>query len=592
MQFQEPNYRVTSVAPSEIEIEILDPAGFKGDSHPRLVIGSYLRISDDDGLSIIAVVKSYRLKAFDSEQPDAIPRPPSFVLQAQPVGSLDDEKKFKRGGQQIAIPPTHVEVAGDEVLRAIYNPDDPLRQYSFGNLVQDSSITVMIDGNRFFGKHIAVIGATGSGKSCTVAKILQEATKQTDDQNRRSVLNNSHIVLFDLHGEYAPAFPNANRISVASLSLPYWLMNSEELEEMFIETGERNSYNQVSQFKRAVTINKQRHNPGIAEITYDSPVYFSIQEVFRYIKNQNSATKDAETSALKIKNAANLEGVPEKFWLFEEIEFEEKVRGKVNDGPYYGEFHGFVSRLETKLADERLAFLLKPRKTDGTEYCTDDLELVLRQLLGYKSLNETNVTVVDLSAIPFEVLSIVVALATRLIFDFALYFKRIKGAGEEVPILLVYEEAHRYVPNDQGARFSSVRRAIERVAKEGRKYGLSLMIVSQRPSEISETIFSQCNSFVAMRLTNPADQSYVRRLLPDELAGITDALPSLEQRECILLGDAGYIPTLVRVGDVENTPDSADIKVHKEWAKDWYAAQFEKIVANMAKAAPGAPKTQ
>jgi len=193
------------------------------------------------------------------------------------------------------------------------------------------------------------------------------------------------------------------------------------------------------------------------------------------------------------------------------------------------------------------------------------------------------VTVVDLSGIPFEVLSVVVALATRLVFDFALHFKRLKAIGEELPIHLVYEEAHRYVPNDTSARYSSVRRSIERVAKEGRKYGLSLMIVSQRPSEISETIFSQCNNFVAMRLTNPADQNYVRRLLPDELSGITDALSTLEQRECILLGDATYIPTLLRVGELLDKPDSVDIKFHEEWSKDWYAAQFSDVVSQMTR---------
>ena len=583
MTVEEVNYRIASVAPSQIEIEIIDPAQFKGSAELKLTIGSYLRISDDDGLSIIAVIKSFRIQSPNSEQPETTPRPPSFMIQAQPVGFLDEEGRFKRGGQQIAIPPTHVEIASAETLRAIYQPADPLRQYSFGALVLDPSIPVMLDGNRFFGKHVAVVGATGSGKSCAVAKILQEAVKPSESQSERSVINNSHIVLFDLHGEYGTAFPTANRISIMNLVLPYWLMNSEELEEMFIESRESNSHNQVSQFKKAVTINKQRHNAGYSDVTYDSPVYFSIQEVFRYIKNQNAATKDAETAILKIRDKAKLEGIPEQYWLFEEIEFEEKIRAKINDGPYAGEFHSFVSRLETKLSDDRLAFLLKPSKADKSEFLTSDLEYILRQFLGYRPLNEANVTVVDLSGIPFEVLSVVVALATRLVFDFALHFKRLKAIGEELPIHLVYEEAHRYVPNDTSARYSSVRRSIERVAKEGRKYGLSLMIVSQRPSEISETIFSQCNNFVAMRLTNPADQNYVRRLLPDELSGITDALSTLEQRECILLGDATYIPTLLRVGELLDKPDSVDIKFHEEWSKDWYAAQFSDVVSQMTR---------
>lgn len=580
MAAQDTNYRIASVSPNQIEVEILDPAQFKG-ANSQLMIGSYLKIADDDGLSVIAVVKSYRLQSSPVEHIDTPTKQPSFMLQAQPIGFLDEEGQFRRGGQQIAIPPTHVELASQATLRAIYQPKDPLRSYTFGFLAQDLGIPVMLNGDRFFGKHVAVVGATGAGKSCTVAKLLQEGMKQTVDQKKRKVLNNSHIVLFDIHGEYAAAFPGANLISIENLTLPYWLMNSEELEEMFIESREQNSYNQVSQFKKSVTLNKQRHNPGCGQITYDSPVYFSIAEVLRYIRNLNTATKDAKTHELKIKNFAALSKIDEQYWLFEDLQFEEKARGDINDGPYAGEFHSFVSRLETKLNDERLSFLLKPTGPNKKELKTEDLETILRQFLGYKPLSEANISIVDLSGIPFEVLSIVVALATRLVFDFVLHFKRLKGAGQELPIHMVYEEAHRYVPNSVAARYNSVRRAIERVAKEGRKYGMSLMIVSQRPSEISETIFSQCNNFVAMRLTNPADQAYVRRLLPDELAGITDALPTLEQRECILLGDATQVPTLMRVGDLTNKPDSADISFHQEWVKDWYAAQFEKIVQRM-----------
>jgi hypothetical protein len=532
----QPNYRIASVAPNQIEIEILDPIEFKGSSDVPLTIGSYLKIADDDGLAIIAVVKSFRLQSRALESPDGGTQQTSFMLQAQPVGFLDEDGKFKRGGQQIAIPPTHVEVANRSVLRTIYQPDDPLRAYTFGFLAQDPTIPVMINGDRFFGKHIAIVGATGSGKSCTVAKVLQEGMKQSADQTGRSVLNNSHVVLFDIHGEYASAFPEANLISIENLILPYWLMNSEELEEMFIEGREMNSHNQVSQFKRAVTMNKQKYNTNCGQITYDSPVFFSINEVHRYIQNLNNATKNADSHELAIKNSDVLDGIDEKLWLFEDLEFEEKVRSKINDGAYAGEFHSFVSRLETKLNDERLSFLLHPTNELGVELQTQDLELILRQFLGYKPLSEANITIVDLSGIPFEVLSVVVALATRLIFDFKLHFKKTRNLGEELPLHLVYEEAHRYVPNSTASQFSSVRRSIERVAKEGRKYGLSLMIVSQRPSEISETIFSQCSNFIAMRLTNPADQTYVRRLLPDELGVLQMLFPRLNKESVSCLG--------------------------------------------------------
>jgi DNA helicase HerA-like ATPase len=581
---EEADYRIVSVSPNQIELEVLDPVSFKSKGDIPLTIGSYLKISDDDGLAIIAVIKSFRLRDQSISEIDASTANISFILQAQPVGFLDEHGSFKRGGQQIAIPPTNVELASETTLKAIYQPDDNQKAYTFGCLAQDKNIPVMLDGDKFFGKHIAVIGATGSGKSCTVAKILQEGIQPSADQNAKGVLNNSHIVIFDVHGEYATAFPEAEKLSVDNLVLPYWLLNSEELEEMFIESGEGNSHNQASMFKRAVTLNKRKYHPKMRDVNYDSPIYFSLTEVVRFIRNQNFATKDAKTAELKYKNPESLETIEKDFWLFEEIEFEEKATGKINDGPYYGEFHRFLSRLETKVSDDRIGFLLKPKKIEGKDLSTSDLENILRSILGYRSNGKANVTVIDLSGIPFEVLSVVVSLVSRLTFDFALHFKRLKSANEEVPILLVYEEAHRYVPNQGGARYSSVRRSIERVAKEGRKYGLSLMVVSQRPSEVSETIFSQCNNYVAMRLTNPSDQNYVRKLLPDDLCGVTDSLSTLEQRECILIGDACNLPTLMRVGDLTNKPDSEDIHFHSEWKKDWLDAQFSKVVAKMTKA--------
>lgn len=146
---------------------------------------------------------------------------------------------------------------------------------------------------------------------------------------------------------------------------------------------------------------------------------------------------------------------------------------------------------------------------------------------------------------------------------------------------MVYEEAHNYVPNSPLARFRSVTKSIERIAKEGRKYGVCLMIVSQRPSEISETVFSQCNSFVAMRLTNPADQNYVRRLLPDAIGGLTDALPSLAQREALVLGECIQVPTLLEVAEVTERPHSHDIPVLQEWRKDWADLPFERVLSGM-----------
>lgn len=571
-------YRVVAVTPNLIQIEVIDTVAFKADSANTLTLGSCLRISDENELSIIAIVQSYRIKDVIPDEQQAAPQQPHFIVDAQLVGFLDEKGNFKRGGLQIAIPPTKVEIADQSILESIYSAVSPEKVFSFGTLALNDSIRVQVDGDRFFGKHIAVVGSTGSGKSCTVAKLLQEGIQPSDDQGKKGVLNNSHIVLFDLHGEYCTAFPSANCLDVGNMILPYWLMNSEELEDMFIDTGDQNAHNQISQFKHAVIENKLRHNDGL-KITYDTPVYFSINEVYRYIRNQNLATKNYSTGEPEISEPA--EGVEAKYQFFEDIKFVPTAREKVSRGAYAGEFDRFVSRLETKLNDARLSFLLHPHKENNDEHKTEDFESLLKQFIGYDDRSKSNLTIIDLSGVPFEVVSVVVSLITRLIFDFCFYFKKVRTNISEVPVLLVYEEAHNYMPNSAIAKYRSVRESIERVAKEGRKYGISLMIVSQRPSEIAETIFSQCNNFVAMRLTNPTDQNYIKRLLPDSVSVITDSLPALEKQEALVIGDAIAMPTIMKVDQIIQKPKSADVAFHQEWQKDWYEVAFKALLDSM-----------
>lgn len=573
------NFKIIAVSPSLIQIEVVNSEKFKEDVH-EFSIGSYLKISDDSNTSIIALVQSYKIKDINinaSEQTEI--KLPSFILDAQPIGFLDRNGKFRRGGQQIAIPPSHVQIATPEDLRQIYSSIDNDKKFAFSLLAQNESIEVGVDGDKFFSKHVAIVGSTGSGKSGTVSRILQEGIEPDLSQKQKGILNNTHIILFDLHGEYSAAFPKAKVLDVDNLILPYWLMNSEELEEMFIESNENNSHNQISQFKHAVTLNKKKHNSFNAKVNYDTPVYFNIREVCKYIHNQNIATKDAKTGEIKIKE--RIEGLSDEHHFFTEITFEEKISGKINNGPYAGEFDRFVPRLETKVADERLSFLLQPRNDSGDEYKTEHLEFIIQQLIGYINSEETNITIIDLSGIPFEVLSIVVSLISRIIFDFCFHLKSVKTV--EIPFLLVLEEAHNYIPNSTESKYKSVKKSIERIAKEGRKYGLSLMIVSQRPSEISETIFSQCNNFVVMRLTNPSDQNYVKKLLPDNVSNIIDTLPTLEKREAIIIGDSILVPSIVKIKELTNKPNSHDIEFRTEWKKDWAEFLFTNVISKLIK---------
>jgi DNA helicase HerA-like ATPase len=569
---------VVGVAPNQILIEVSSTEEY-AQLQQRLEIGSYLKISDDSGSAMIAIVQSYRIRDRLPGADGTDVGEPTFIIDAQPVGRLEDDK-FRRGGKQIAIPPKYVAIASSELLGDIYDTVDPAKRFSFGALAQDTSVRVSLDGDKFFGKHIGVVGSTGSGKSCTVAKILQEGISPSTEQAGKGILNNSHIIIFDLHGEYPTAFPKARVIGVEDLKLPYWLMNSEELEEMFIESNEENSHNQISQFRQAVIENKEHHAGGAeGRISYDSPVYFSLTEAINYLRNLNSEMigKMEGENLPKLADGTLVKKRSDHYFEREHefVPQSGSKEGKASSGPFNGEFARFLMRLDGRQSDRRLDFLLAPRKDDESEYKTEDFGALLEQLIGYGD-PRTNVTIIDLSGIPFDVLSVVVSLITRLIFTLNFHLKKVRKPEDEgeLPFLLVYEEAHNYIPQSEGARYGSVKKAIERIAKEGRKYGISLMIVSQRPSEISETVFSQCNNFVAMRLTNPTDQRYVKRLLPDDLGAITDALPSLERQEAIVIGDSASVPSLLFVDDITDLPDSDDIAFHTEWKLDWLDQEF------------------
>ncbi|GAL06346.1 bipolar DNA helicase HerA [Photobacterium aphoticum] len=359
-------------------------------------------------------------------------------------------------------------------------------------------------------------------------------------------------------------------------------MNSEELESMFIESNESNSHNQIAIFKKAVILNKEKYNPALSDVTYDTPCYFSITEVVNYIDNMDREVigkKEGEGKP-KLLDGNLIEDMG--MYFNDRLSFVPPSTAnatKASNGPFNGELTRFVSRLETRLADERLRFLLKPQREDGEIYQTNDFEDLLKQFIGY--LNKSNVTVVDISGVPFEVLSVTVSLISRLIFDFCFHYSKLKhseNSVNDIPVLLVCEEAHNYVPASDSVMYRASRKSIERIAKEGRKYGLSLMVVSQRPSEVSPTIFSQCNNFIALRLTNKHDQSYIKGLLPENTSGAAEMLPSLGQGEALVVGDASLMPTLVQLPKPDPEPKSASLDVYSSWCLPWIATDFGNVI--------------
>lgn len=557
---------------NEIVLKITDEKNFENNKD-ALQVGRYLQIQNGNNQYILVTITS--LKAYYDEKKER------FQVTTQPIGSLNSAGSFKVGSVTLPSPTEKGFIPKEETLLKIFSESDTFT-FELGTLVQNENIKLFLNGNSFFSKHIGVVGSTGSGKSCAVAKMLQTVVGIDEGKNKnKEALKNSHVIIFDIHSEYESAFIldqsenfTLNVLDVEQLRLPYWLLNAEELETLFIESNEQNSHNQISQFKKAVTLNKEKHNPIYQKITYDTPVYFDIEEVYNYIYNLNEEVINKKDKEEHLPKLADGTLISDRRQYFEEkysfTVSTTSAANKASNGPFNGDFDRLLLRLETKLNDKRLKFLLNPQKFNGQTYKTDDFEEILKQFLGY--LDKSNVTIIDLSGIPFEVLSITVSLISRLVFDFAFHYSKLRhniGQFNDVPFMIVCEEAHNYIPRSNDAEFKASKKSLERIAKEGRKYGLSLMVVSQRPSEVSETIFSQCNNFIALRLTNSNDQSYIKSLLPDNSTSSASRLPSLASGECLVVGDATPISVLAKFKLPNPLPKSDSIKFHDEWNGDW-----------------------
>lgn len=571
---------VIAVFPDKVKISVSDITSFSTGS--SLKVGSYLRITDSDDCALIAIIENFCIEVNDKTER-------RHLIEALPLGIISDGK-FIRGGDTLTIPPTGVAPATEEDIKKIFEESvEPSKKFCFSSLVSNAEIKVPVDGDRFFNKHLAIVGSTGAGKSHTITKIIQSAI---DSKNGEYTLNNSHVVIFDIHSEYKSAFPKANFLDVGTLALPYWLLNSEELEEVLLDTGERDNYNQSSVFRFLVTENKKRHNPTATHVFFDSPLKFDVQEVLNAlfnVKNETVNSKDETRYMIDDGSYKLVDGKTEKddglqldaiqrldMYFARRLKFHPTKGMNVTGGSYADKsLDKFFARFESKVAQDRLQFLF------GKAANTATLEGTLKSLIGYGTA-QSNVTVIDLSGVPFEVLSITVSLISRILFEYGYFYKVMRSkAGEQInndaPILLVYEEAHKYVPNSELAKFRASKFSIERIAKEGRKYGVTLLLSSQRPSEISETIFSQCANFLAMRLTNPSDQGYVSRLLPDTLGNLCEKLPTLGQGEALLIGEAVVMPSLVKVSPCDPAPSSSDIPYFQLWKEEWKNLDFSSI---------------
>jgi len=377
--------------------------------------------------------------------------------------------------------------------------------------------------NELLGKHTAILGSTGAGKSGTVAALLHAILDRGSDAGHQNW--HPQIVVLDPHNEYGAAFPDHVRLCTDenSLSLPYWLLNLQETVNLLIGKTEFVATSQANIVKTAIL--RARHDAAQtvrlneAEINVDSPVPYTLDRFVHHV--ENNTNKPTQPSKQEPWNS-------------------------------------ILHKIEVLKNDSRLAFMMQ--EWDGV---ADPLPEIVKQFLG----DSDPIRIVDLSGVPNEVAGAASSAIARTLFSVKLWQTR--EERESNPVLLVCEEAHRYVPNRGEAQYEAAQDAIRRLAKEGRKYGIGLMLVSQRPGEVEATVLSQCNSWIVLRITNDSDRSHVQGILPDSLAGLTKVLSGLRRREAIFVGQAAVLPSRILIRDLvkdgKPLPRSQDIDFDTGW---------------------------
>ena len=495
-------------------------------------VGSIVKIKAGDKL-VFGVVTALRMTELP---PDAV-----AAMRGQPVASDakrlevdlfgeglrtglgEEDFDFQRGVATYPLPGQGIFLANVVELERIYRrPDKP--SIHVGALSQASSLPVHLLMDELLGKHFAVLGTTGAGKSCSVTVLLRAILERAPK---------AHVILLDPHNEYGRAFPEtAEIIDPTMLNLPHWLLNFEESTELFVGRTERAATSQTNILRDAMFFARQKfvvENAESESITVDTPSPYRLGTLITQINSSKPGTPSKQESYLKIMN-----------------------------------------KIKTLQQDRRFSFLIRP-----DDEVKDDLIDILAQYLRIPVSNKP-LSIIDLSGVPSDVVDVVVSVLCRMIFDFAVWSPR----PVEVPILLVCEEAHRYAPRGDDAAFQPTKQALSRIAKEGRKYGVGVGLISQRPSEISESILSQCNTLIALRMSNEQDQNFVRRALPDSVRSLVDTLSTLRTQEALVVGEGSVVPVRLRFDDLPegNRPQSADVPFAERWSTETADAAYVKEV--------------
>jgi len=440
------------------------------------------------------------------------------------------------------------------ISKAAKDGETPL---SIGTYSIDENAEAFLDGDKLFQRHAVVVGSTGSGKSWCVAKLIEQIAD----------LKSPNCILFDIHGEYSTSsfekegishyrianssdLSKPNKLTDKILMLPYWLLTYEEMLAMLLDRSDSNAPNQAMLFSRTVNEKKSDYlkskseNEILGTYTIDSPIPYSLNEAIEFLHEEDTR---------RVPGArANTE----------------------KDGPFNGKLTRFIQRLEAKKQDKRLGFLFE---VSDNEMQMEWLENFCNTLM--KGDDDSGVKVIDFSEVPSDILPLIISLVARIIFSVQQWTK----SENRHPISLFCDEAHLYIPDITATDSISQigLNTFERIAKEGRKYGVGLVVISQRPSEVNKTVMSQCNNFIALRLTNVEDQSVIKRLLPDNLAGLTDIIPILDVGEALVVGDASLLPTRININEPNIKPSSATIEFWKEWNSENVNQDLESAIKSL-----------
>lgn len=416
----------------------------------------------------------------------------------------------------------------------------------------DKNAIAWLNGNKFFQRHAVIVGNTGSGKSWCVARILEQT----------AALKSANAILFDIHGEYSTlAGDNFVHLKIAGpndpvggeiLFLPYWLLTYDEMLSLMLDRNDNNAPNQASLFRNEVIRLKQQILLDVGEadfaasITLDSPVPYNLDDLLEELSK-----KDTEM-------------VP-------------GARGGEKQGPYFGKLTRFIQRLESKQQDKRLHFLFE---NNAELLKLDAFNTICKRLMAPADDGKGGVKIIDFSEVPSDILPMIVSLIGRIVFSVQQWTEKDKRH----PIALLCDEAHLYIPAfpDRNSDLGSLD-TFGRISKEGRKYGVGLVVISQRPSEVSRTVLSQSNNFIAMRITNADDQNVIKRLLPDSLGDYAETLPILDVGEALVVGDASLLPSRIKISPPTLKPQSGTIDFWDVWSRDTAATNIDGAIRALRK---------